>query len=96
MQLSVSRYQAIAVRRGANLDLIDFPLNDAPWLRKQFSEIVSLPNEKDRLQKIDTLINWNNPGAGGFYDDLGKPGSQPHLVAGSDYSDDPAFLQAPK
>jgi len=95
MQLSVSRYQAIAVRRGANLDLIDFPLNDAPWLRKQFSEIVSLPNERERLQKIDTILNWNNPGAGGFYDDLGKSGSQPHLVTGSDYSDDPAFLQAP-
>ncbi|MEI6275353.1 MAG: hypothetical protein WCP08_05150 [Prolixibacteraceae bacterium] len=95
MQLSVSRYQAIAVRRGANLDLIDFPLNDAPWLRKQFAEITLLPNENDRLQKIDTILNWNNPGAGGFYDDLGKSGAQPHLVTGSEYSDDPAFLQAP-
>ncbi|HEY5509579.1 MAG TPA: hypothetical protein VIK10_00990 [Prolixibacteraceae bacterium] len=95
MQLSVSRYQAEAVGRGANLDLIDFPLNDAPWLRKRFSEIVALPNEADRLRKIDEILNWSNPGAGGFYDDLGKPGSQPHLVTGSVYTEDPAFLRAP-
>jgi len=95
MQLSVSRYQAIAVHRGANLDLIDFPLNNAPWLRKRFSEIVALPNEADRLRKIDEILNWSNPGAGGFYDDLGKPGSQPHLVSGSVYTEDPAFLRAP-
>ena len=95
MQLSVSRYQAIAVHRGANLDLIDFPLNNAPWLRKRFSEIAAIPNETDRLRKIDEVLNWSNPGAGGFYDDLGKPGSQPHLVTGSVYADDPAFLKAP-
>lgn len=95
MQLSVSRYQAIAIRRGANLDLIDFPLNNALWLRKQFSEIAALPNETDRLRKIDEIVNWSNPGAGGFYDDLGKSGSQPHLVTGSDYSEDPASLRAP-
>jgi hypothetical protein len=95
MQLSVSRYQAIAVHRGANLDLIDFPLNNAPWLRKRFSDIAAIPNETDRLRKIDEVLNWSNPGAGGFYDDLGKPGSQPHLVTGSVYADDPAFLKAP-
>ena len=95
MQLSVSRYQAIAVHRGANLDLIDFPLNNAPWLRKRFSEIIALTNETDRLREINNIINWSNPGAGGFYDDLGKPGSQPHLVAGSVYTEDPAFLRAP-
>src|SRR5207244_4280917 len=33
MQLSVSRYKAIAVDRGANLDTIDRPLNDRVWLQ---------------------------------------------------------------
>jgi hypothetical protein len=95
MQLSVPRYQAIATHRGANLDLIDYPLNNAGWLKKRFAEIRSIPNEKDRLNKIEALLNWTNPGAGGFYDDLGNPAAEPHLVKGSAYEDDPAFLKAP-
>ena len=35
MQLSVPRYKAIAVGRGANLDTIDVPLNNRPWLTQQ-------------------------------------------------------------
>jgi hypothetical protein len=95
MQLSVPRYQAIGVRRGANLDLIDFPLNNAPWLHKRFLEILKLTNEEERLKQIASIINWSNPGAGGFYDDLGNPCSQPHLLLGSSYKQDPAFLKAP-
>src|SRR5262249_21909569 len=33
-QLSVERYQAIAVERGANLDSIDTSFNNAGWLKK--------------------------------------------------------------
>jgi len=95
MQLSVQRYKAIAVGRGANLDLIDFPLNNAPWLYNQFSQIRAKGSEAERLRVISQLLNWSNPGAGGFYDDLGNPFLQPHLVKGSEYSEDPAFLQAP-
>ena len=39
MQLSVDRYKAIAVSRGANLDTLDFPLNNRLWLELQFAEI---------------------------------------------------------
>ncbi|MEO9004577.1 MAG: hypothetical protein ABI288_07560, partial [Ginsengibacter sp.] len=95
MQLSVPRYDAIAIRRGANLDLIDFPLNNAPWMRKRFSEIGELPEEASRLKEINKMINWTNPGPGGFYDDLGKEGAEPHLVAGTSYADDPAFIKSP-
>ena len=62
MQLSVPRYQAIAVGRGANLDLIDHPLNNGPWLRAQFSEIRAMGSESDRLNAIDSIVNWTNPG----------------------------------
>jgi hypothetical protein len=92
MQLSVTRYQAIAVGRGANLDTVDFPLNDAPWLRDRFTEIRALPEEADRLREIDAILDWTNPGPGGFYDDLGSPTHQPHLVRGLSYDQDPEFL----
>ncbi len=93
MQLSVPRYQAIAVGRGANLDLVDAPLNNRAWLLKRFSEIRSLNEEAARLKEIEAILNWTNPGTGGFYDDLGDPLNQPHLVRGEGFSKDPAYLK---
>ena len=77
MQLSVPRYKAIGVDRGASLDTLDVPLNNRLWLERQFVEARSDPAE------IDLILNRTDPGAGGFYDDLGDPLRQPHLVRGS-------------
>ena len=52
MQLSVPRYQAIALGRGANLDAIDFALNNRVWLKNQFAEIRTLPDEKARAARL--------------------------------------------
>ncbi len=95
MQLSVPYYQAIAVGRGANLDLIDVPLNNRPYLLGQFVRIRALPAEKDRLAALAAILDWTNPGPGGFYDDLGNASAQPHLVSGLDYARDPDHLKSP-
>lgn len=95
MQLSVKKYYAIAVRRGANLDLISYPLNDRLWLEAQFKRIAQINTERDRLNEIDKITNWKNPGPGGFYDDLGDLGNQSHIVMEESYSDDPAFYNSP-
>ncbi len=91
MQLSVVRYQAIAIGRGANLDAIDYGLNDRAWLENRFTQIRAIDNEHERLAKIDEIVNWTNPGPGGFYDDLGNPRQQPHLVHGEGFDKDPEF-----
>jgi len=77
MQLSVPRYKAIGVDRGANLDTLDVPLNNRLWLEARFAEGRNDPAE------IDRILDWTDPGPGGFYDDLGQPGRQPHLVRGT-------------
>src|SRR6266446_2867862 len=56
MQLSVRRYQAISVGRGANLDEIDKPLNHAPNLKNRFDEIRKLSSEPERLAAITELL----------------------------------------
>jgi hypothetical protein len=94
MQLSVTKYQGIALERGANLDAIDVPLNSREWLKKQFAAIAALNSEGDRLACIREIVDWKNPGPGGFYDDLGDPEQQPHLVRGTGAADDPAFLES--
>lgn len=93
-QLSVTRYKAISASRGANLDSIDVPLNNAPWLRYKFGEIRQVAAEAERLRAIEEIVNWANPGPGGFYDDLGNPTHQPHLVRGPGPGKDPDFRQS--
>jgi hypothetical protein len=92
MQLSVPRYAAIDPGRGANLDLIDRPITDAAWLRARFAEIRAMGPEPARLEAIDAIVNWTNPGPGGFYDDLGDPTNRPHLELGEGFDKDPAFF----
>ena len=94
MQLSVEKYRAISVDRGASLDTIDVPLNDRVWLKQRFSEIRAMPNDPDRLTAINEIVNWTDPGPGGFYDDLGNLTAQPHLVRGIGPKEDPAFLKS--
>ena len=59
----------------------------APQLRK-------LADEGQRLLGIDEVLHWTNPGPGGFYDDLGDPARQLHLVKGLGFEKDPAFLES--
>ncbi len=80
MQLSVPRFKAISVGRGANFDLIDIPLNNRPWLEERFQKIRAMDSEFERFDAIQGIIGWSDPGPGGFYDDLGNPNQQPHLV----------------
>ena len=94
MQLSVPRYKGIAVRRGANLDSIDVPFNNCPWLLYRFAEIRKMTSGPERLQALEEIVNWTNPGPGGFYDDLGDLAHQPHLVRGLGFEKDPAFLRS--
>ena len=88
-QLSVERYRAIAVGRGATLDSLETPLNNRGWLLARFDEISGLPSEDDRLAAIDRIVRWPDAGPGGYYDDLGNPTQQPHLVRGLPYEQDP-------
>ena len=94
MQLSVPRYQAISLRRGANLDGIDFALNNRVWLKNRFTEIRAVQTETARLEQLDAIVNWTNPGPGGFYDDLGNMTQQPHLLRGAGFEKDPDFLHS--
>ena len=42
---------------------------------------------------IERMVNWTDPGPGGFYDDLGNPAMQPHLVRSLTFGEDPGFLR---
>jgi hypothetical protein len=94
MQLSVPKYAAISEDRGATLDKIDLPLNNRVWLKQELAKARALGSEVDRLKAIEAILNRTDPGPGGFYDDLGDPIRQPHLVRGPGFARDPAFLRS--
>jgi len=93
LQLSVKLYGASAVDRGASLNTLDVSLNDRVWLENHFARIRALPSESARLHAIAAIVHWTDPGPGGFYDNLGIPSAEPHLVRGPGYPTDPAFFR---
>ncbi len=94
MQLSVPKYQAIALWRGANLDSIDVPLGDEAFLLARLAAIQKLPSDQEQRQALRELQQWKTPAPGTLHDDLGDPNAQPHLVRQADYVRDPASLQS--
>ena len=79
-QFSVPLYGGEFTRRGANLDLAKMPLSNAPFLRTSFAAIRALPSAAEKGAKIKELATWQDAGPGGFYDNLGQVGAEPHYV----------------
>lgn len=94
-QLSVRKYGAISINRGANFDSIDAPLCDARWLQLEIEAARKLPDEASRLVRIRRIANRTDPGEGGFYDDLGDARNSPRLVRGPAWENDPGYYEAP-
>src|SRR5262249_4317550 len=80
---------------GTSHDTIDMPLNDRHYRKSHFATIRTIESESDRLKSINLLINRTDPGPGGYYDDLGDPNRQPHLVPNSvSFADSPDFRKS--
>lgn len=94
MQMHTAMYKA-GRPDGAVLDRIDTPLNNKEWKVERLNQAISVQKPEEKLAVIYSIINWRDPGAGGFYDNLGFTGQQPHLVKSKSYEEDPAFLESP-
>lgn len=94
MQLNSTIYQG-EPGRGTTLDTVEAPLNNRGWWKAQFARIRKIEKETDRLAELRRAVEWENPGPGGFYDDLGNVTRQPHLVKTVSYADDPGGLKSP-
>jgi hypothetical protein len=94
LQLSVKLYGASAVERGANLDRIDATLNDKVWLLRQLDQIESVVDPAQREAQLRALTAAEIPVPGAFYDDLGDPWGEPHLVRGAGFAWDPGLYRS--
>lgn len=94
-QLTIKKHGAMS-GRGNFIDLINMPLNDAPYLLDQFKRIEKLGSEAEMLREIDQLLHRTDPGPGGFYDHFGDPESWYRVVPGLPWEADPGSLQSPR
>lgn len=88
LQSSVEKYQASGRERGCSLDTMDYPMNNRWWLEDEFKKVRALPLA-ERAAAVRAIANWENPGPGGFYDNLGHPGKSPHVVRGMEIEVEP-------
>lgn len=94
LQLSVKLYGASAVERGANLDRVDATLNDEVWLLRQLDRIETLADPTQKQAELRALTAPDVPLSGAFYDDLGDPWAEPHLVRGEGFATDPGLFRS--
>ena len=94
LQLSVKLYGASAVERGANLDRVDATLNDKVWLLRQLDQIETLADPAQKKARLAALTAAEISVAGAFYDDLGDPWNEPHLVRGEGVAMDPGLYRS--
>ncbi len=94
-QLTVEKHHAMD-GRGNFIDNINLPLNDALWLLDEITVIENTFDEKKRINMIDSILNRNNPGPGGFYDNFGSPKSWEKIVSKISHEEDPGNLATPR
>jgi hypothetical protein len=63
-------------------------LTDREWLEDRLDAVSSLAD-------VEAILNYEDAGPGGFYDNLGAEGKQPHLVRQKTWQEDPGFVHSP-
>jgi hypothetical protein len=94
-QLTMKKHGAMS-GRGNFVDLINMPLNDAPWLLDQFDQIQKITSEPERFKELQAVLHRTDPGPGGFYDHFGAQESWYRVVPGLSWEKDPGSLQSPR
>ncbi len=79
LQTSVDKYHASGAERGAFLDFVDYPMNNRWWLEDEFKRIRSFDSEAAKVARLKVLAEWESPGPGSYYDDVGHTARSPHV-----------------
>lgn len=80
LQTSVEKFKASNSQRGCILDFVDYPLNNRWWLADQFDSIRGMGSEEQKQEYLNLIANWENPGEGGYYDDVSNIAKSPHVT----------------
>ncbi|MBK7979138.1 MAG: hypothetical protein IPK06_03820 [Ignavibacteriae bacterium] len=79
LQTSVKLYQASGLQRGCILDFVDYPLNNRWWYQDEFKKINEMNSSLEKIERLKTIRDWENPGAGSYYDDISNIANSEHV-----------------
>ena len=88
LQTSVKKYHASGEERGAVLDFLDYPLNNRWWMEDRFDAIRKL-STSEQVSALLEIANWEHPGPGSYYDDIGNVSKSAHVLRGEPWTTDP-------
>ncbi len=83
LQTDVKHYHAANSQRGCILEFVNYPLNNRWWLADEFKKIDSMPKEEMKLERLEVIRKWENPGPGSYYDNISNIETGPHVVTTS-------------
>jgi hypothetical protein len=83
LQTSVPLHQASGSQRGCILELANHPLNNRWWLEDEFNKIKDMTDDKEKLARLNVIRNWENPGPGGYYDNVSDIAQSPRVLTTS-------------
>jgi len=83
LQTSVAKYQASNSQRGCILDFVNYPLNNRWWLADEFDKIKTMESETEKLNRMEVICNWENPGQGSYYDNISNIETGPRVLTTS-------------
>jgi len=71
----------------------DIDLTGTEWFKKQVIALNLVSDPGQQTENLKDLLFYEDPGEGGFYDDAGVEGKQPHLIAGESLSSPGEFAK---
>lgn len=79
-QTSVPKYGASGYERSCMIDYINYPLNNRWWIEDQLALVSALTDKAEQLKGIRRVVDWENPGMGGYYEAVGHVGKSLHMI----------------
>ena len=62
------------------MDYVNYPLNNRWWLEDELNQVNRIESSAAQEKRLQQLVQWENPGAGGYYDIIGHVGHSPRMI----------------
>ena len=78
-QSDVEKYHASNSQRSCILQFVNYPLNNRWWLTDEFKKISAVDSEAKKLERLELIRKWENPGPGSYYDNVSNIETGPRV-----------------
>ena len=82
-QSDVEKYHASNSQRSCILTFVNYPLNNRWWLADEFEKVKKMSSEQEKLDRLEIIRTWENPGSGSYYDNISNIETGPRVLTNS-------------